>query len=174
MEGGDEEQHLNLQERHIIKKVDSMGKECEGTPTYRRRALLKARVGVGERGGETFAPWCQEKMAKLSEICDNGYAIVTLRKASCETTIVCRGLANEGNASSALIKRLRDSQLLSHSAKVLHMYLCHELVWESLSPEKTYFRSGDSLVLIIREPRLLKRPARGSARSGVIRKLRFD
>ena len=121
-----------------------------------------------------FAPWCQPQMAKLSEISDNGYAIVTLRKATGETTFVCRGLANEGNASSKLIQRLRDSQLISHSASVTQMYLCRELVWEPLRPDKTFFRSGDSLVLVIREPRLIKRPGRGNARSGVIRKLRFD
>ncbi len=174
MEEGAEGEQLKSPCAHIIKKVERMGKECEGTGMYRRRAMGKARVSGGERTPSMFTPWCQPKTAKLSEISDNGYAIVTLRKATGETTIVCRGLANEGNSSSRLIKRLRDGQLISRSASVAHIYLCRELVWESLNPEKTFFRSGDSLVLVLREPRLTKRPGRGNVRSGVIRKLRFD
>ena len=151
-----------------------MGKENEGMPKYRKRVPIKPRVGPnGDSTAWTFASWCEPGFPKPSDVSENGYAVVTLRGAEGETTVVCRGLANEGNESNNLITRLREGNLISHSASVTQIFLCHDLVWESLSPAKASFRSGDSLVLVVREPRPIKRPLSKKAPPKAIRKVRF-
>ena len=146
-----------------------MGKERDDVKTYRVRAPVQRRVALArEAMVQPFAAWAGPRLARLSELSENGYAIVTLREGEKETTLVCRGLANEGNDFRRLFARLRGQGLLPRGAVVTHVFVRRALVWESIDVAKECFKSGDALVVVVLVPPLLKQSKRA------IRKVRLD
>ena len=151
-----------------------MGKEHKDVGAFRARTPIHPRLGPS-RDSTTlpFANWAAGSTARLSEVSENGYVVVTLREATGETTVVCRGLANEGNDCRRLFARLRRGGILSASASIGQVFIRRELVWEPIDFCKECFRSGESLVVVVHEPRPPDAVPRRKTAKRAIRKYRF-
>ena len=86
------------------------------------------------------------------DVSEDGYATVILRTNKVDTSIICKGLANESNTCGVLIKLLRTKSLITMHERIGAFFIRNGLSWDSIDPEKDTFRSGDCLLLVIQQP----------------------
>lgn len=95
-------------------------------------------------------------VVSLQQLREDGHVVVTVRFPSNrdgsrnETPMLCRGLANEGNTFPLLVKLLRTKGKIPQRGGTFTFFVRRGFVWEAVTPAKDTFKSGESLLLLVR------------------------
>ena len=128
-----------------------MGKEIEGC----KRVVDSAKVKIqhltkAKLQDELAKQWSSNQgiVSKL-ELAEDGYAIVIVRTEFTDTTVLCRGMANEANTYAYLSKILQQKDLITNKGNPGSFFLRKGFVWETVNPQKDTFRSGNCIMLVV-------------------------
>ena len=128
-----------------------MGKEIAGSKRIAEPVKVKTQyLTKAKLQDELAKQWSSSQgvVSKL-ELSEDGYAIVIVRTKFTDTTILCRGLANEANTYAYLSKILQQKGLISNKGNPGAFFLRKGFVWETVNPQKDTFRSGNCVMLVV-------------------------
>ena len=128
-----------------------MGKENAGVKrtggTAKSSTTLISKTNLQK---ELTKQWSlKQGVVSQLQVIEDGYAVIVVRNSILDTTIVCKGLANQGNSYGYIMKLLRLKGFVSKREKVDSVFVKNALAWEAADPVKETFRSGDHLLMVV-------------------------
>ncbi len=129
-----------------------MGKENaevrRASGTGKAQAVLISKTNLQK---ELTKHWSLHRAPVSStQIVEDGFVVVIVRTPAFDIKIVCKGLANEGNAFTSLVKVLKRQHLISKHDKIDSFFVRRAFAWEAADPTRDKFRSGDCLMAVVR------------------------
>ena len=137
-----------------------MGKEAFGTNWSTRRAIAPVRQSfLANMRGDWKKAWnTRESVVLKSQLVEDGRVIVNIIKSSrLQVTMVCMGLANEGNRYTKLLGTLKRQGHLARWDRVLTVAILQDLTWSPIDHRHARFNSGDHVLLTLAPSSRLKR-----------------
>ncbi len=91
----------------------------------------------------------QHGVVSQFQVVEDGYALVLIKSPHYDTSVICKGLSNEGNKYSSLLKMLQKRGLVAKQERIKAFFIRKAFVWEAIDPAKDTFRSGDNVMIIV-------------------------
>ena len=135
-----------------------MGKEVAEVRPFQRRALPKNKfVQFGLPQGSVAQQWNNTKVPiSLSEIKEDGQAIVTMRTRHFDTTVMWSGISNEGNTYTKLITLFQTKGWIGKLDKVKSFSILKDEIWQTVGSLEETFNSGSKILMVLEDLPLIK------------------
>ena len=145
-----------------------MGKDKEGAKRLIKRPKMQARSQNRENLlGELAKQWSASQPLPLTaNLEEDGYVFAVIESPFVRTTIICKGIAREGNTYGYLTQLLRAKELVPNKGSCGEFYVQAGTTWTKVDPLKDLFRSGDYLMLLTRGEGEIKKAIKKSRAKG--------
>ena len=132
------------QDAHMFKKCMLFARPIQDSPSDRQ---------------ELVKEWANTQSITLKEhLFEDGRAKITIKSSCIDITIICRGMKNEGNKFADLAILLREKSLILDNENIMAFYLFKGYTWSQVNTKAERFRSGDSVLITIKERSVVKVP----------------
>ena len=136
------------QDSHMFKKCKAFAK-----PTQRSQ-----QHSPSDRQ-ELIKEWASTQSITLKEhLFEDGQAKIMIKSSCLDFTITCKGIKNEGNKFTDLAILLREKSLILDNEKIVAFYLFKGYTWSQANSKTERFRSGDNILITIKEKNKVKVP----------------
>ena len=93
--------------------------------------------------------WTPTETACSNDVKENGQVYVVIRQRGKDVKVICKGLANKGNNTAEIFKRLMQMGLITPETKVLNFLKYRNNMWFKEDVQSTLVNSGDALMIMI-------------------------
>ena len=130
-----------------------MGKEKSDVRAYKMRSIPENLLYFGKSANDRWVSvWSESQFnASTDQICDDGYAIVSIHSRDLYRRLRCSMLKHEGNDYTQLGEALKNRGIIKTGQITKAFFLHKDCMWCRVDPTQESFRSGDNVAIMIEE-----------------------